>query len=70
MCLVPKYGIEVPIYFTASNQPGGYKLSEDGMSISGGAGGGHTVRMLDKLRVEVRSLFGIWIRVDSHGPVT
>lgn len=53
MCLVPKYGIEVPIYFTASNQPGGYTLSEDGMSISGGPGGGHTVRMLDKLRVEV-----------------
>ena len=46
MCLVPKYGIEVPVYLPASHSPGGYTLAEDGMSLSGGATGEGDARVL------------------------
>lgn len=51
MCLVPKYGIEVAVFVTASNQPNGYKLADDGMSHKSAHG---SLKMLDKLRVEIR----------------
>lgn len=54
--LIPKYGLEVPVFLSKKGEPPAFTLSADGMALASAA---RAIRVLDKLRVRVS--------VETHG---